>query len=298
MERIEQLEAFVRVAELGSFSSAARDLACAQSQVSRAVRALEQRLGSRLFARSTRRVALTQEGRRYLDGARQAISALANAADAVHASNREVAGVLRVTAPLGFGDYLAPVLAALVARHPALSIDALLVDRLVDLIAEGFDVAVRIGPLPPSALRARRLGETQAILCAAPAYLEARGMPRHPRELTAHEHILFTVKPKPERLRLVDGQQRTASVRITGRLRTNDLGLLCRAAGAGAGIAAVPRPLVAASLRQRLLREVLPDWTLPPSPIHAVYPVRTPQPARVSAFVDAMAAALRARRAS
>src|SRR5262249_35456124 len=147
-------------AELSSFSAASRELGCAQSQISRGVRALEQVLGSPLFTRSTRRVVLTPEGQRYLAGARQAISALASAADAVRASSSNVSGRLRVTAPLELGEYLGPVLAAVLARHPALTIDSLLTDRVVDIIDEGFDVAIRVGPLRSSRLLARRLGTT------------------------------------------------------------------------------------------------------------------------------------------
>src|SRR5262249_31489277 len=145
MDRLAQLEAFVHVAELSSFSAASRELGCAQSQISRGVRALERALGSPLFTRSTRRVVLTQEGQRYLAGARQAIRALASAADAVRDSSSNVSGLLRVTAPLELGEHLGPVLAALLARHRELAIESLLTDRVVDIIDEGFDVAIRVG---------------------------------------------------------------------------------------------------------------------------------------------------------
>jgi DNA-binding transcriptional LysR family regulator len=221
MDRLRALQAFVRVAELGSFTAAGRELRVTQSQVSRAVRELEREVESQLFTRSTRRVVLTPEGQRYLHGVRDALRTLDAANDAVRTDSRAVSGTLRVTAPAELGEYLTPVMTALIAEHPALSIDSLLTDRLVDLIDEGFDVAIRVGPMAPSALRARRLGTNLAVLCASPAYARAHELPRHPRDLREHAFVLFTGKRNPERLTLVDGRGHAAQVRLAGRLRTN-----------------------------------------------------------------------------
>lgn len=296
MDHLRRLEAFVRVAELSSFSAAGRDLGCAQSQVSRAVRELEEDVGCALFLRSTRRVILTAEGTKYLDGVRRALRELGDADEAARATHGEVRGTLRVTAPVAFGDTLAPVLAALVSRHPVLSIEALLTDRAIDVVEEGFDVAIRSGPLRPSTLRVRRLGAVHSVLVAAPSYLGARGTPRNVADLSAHDHVLFTAKPGARRLTVVDARNRAATVHITARLHTNELRFANLAALAGAGIAAIPLPLARPALDAGTLVRVLPGHTLRAAPIHVLFPPRPSQPARVVAFIDAIAEAISASR--
>jgi DNA-binding transcriptional LysR family regulator len=293
MDQLRALHAFVRVAELTSFTAAGQQLGVTQPQISRAVRQLERGIGSQLFTRSTRRVVLTPEGQRYLSGVREALRTLEAARNAMRAASRAVSGTLQVTAPVAFGDYLAPVVAELAASHPDLAIDAVLTDRVVDVIDEGFDVAIRMAPMAPSTLRTRRLGTSRAVLCAAPAYLERRGAPRRVRDLAAHDFVIFTAKRTADRLTLIDRRGRTTVVRIAGRLRSNELRLVRHAALAAAGIAALPVALLGRALEDGQLVRVLPGWTLPAAPIHAVFPPRSPQPARLIAFLDAMARSLR-----
>lgn len=298
MDGLKRLEILLAVAEASSFSGAARKLGLAQSQVSRAVRELEQDIGAALFVRSTRRVLVTVEGTSYLRGARQALDLLRDSASAARAGRQAITGRLRITAPPAFGRLLAPVVAELILRHRELEIDTLLTDRVVELVEEGFDVAIRFGALEPSALRARKLGTTAALLCAAPSYLASHPVPRKPAELGApdHQHIVVTAKARGGPLTLVDGRGRTARVAPPsggrGRLRTNDLTLARDAAIAGAGIACLPRALVSSALADGTLVELLRGWAPRPTPLHAVYVPRDPPSARVTAFVTAMTAAL------
>jgi DNA-binding transcriptional LysR family regulator len=293
MDSLRRLGVFVRVAELGSFTSAARQLGLTQPQVSRAVRELEQELRSTLFVRSTRRVALTPEGQRYLVGVRRALEALDDANDAVHAQHGSVRGLLRVTAPFAAGDLLAPVVAALARSHPQLVLDVMMTDRIVNLVEESVDVAVRVGPLPPSELKAIAVATNVTILCAAPPYLASHPAPRQPRDLAAHQHVVFTGRPQPDQAVLIDDKRRIARVRIDGRVRVNELRLALAAAIDGLGIASLPASLAAAALVDGRLVRVLPSWTFRPSRVHLVSPPRSPQPARVAAFVAAFQAALR-----
>jgi DNA-binding transcriptional LysR family regulator len=293
MDQLRILRSFVQVAELASFTAAARTLGVTQSQVSRAIRQLERGIGCQLVLRTTRRVSITPEGQRYVREVRAALRTLDEAGDALREDDHAVRGTLRVTAPIEFGEYLAPVIAELVAAHVALVIDAVLTDRIVDLIDEGFDVAIRTGPLVSSALRTRRLGIAETALCASPAYAKRRGVPRRPKDLAAHDCVVFTAKRTPEWLALSDRRGRTTRVRIAGRLRANDLRVIRRAALAGAGIAALPLAMIRRPLADRELVRVLPDWSPPAVAIHAVFPARSPPPARLAAFLDAMARSLR-----
>lgn len=298
VDGLRRLEILLAVAEAASFSEAARKLGLAQSQVSRAMGELEREIGAALFVRSTRRVVVTAEGSSYLRGARQALSALRDAASSACAGRQAITGPLRITAPPAFGGTLAPVVADLLVRHPDLEIETLLTDRVVDLVEEGYDVAVRFGPLAPSALRARKLGAATSLLCAAPGYLAGRPPLRKPSDLTspAHTHILVTGKAHGGPLLLVDAKGRSARVAPVGRLRTNDLSLARDLAFAGAGIACLPRALAAPALADGILVELLRGWAPRPTALHAVYPPRSPPAARVTAFVQAMTAALSAAR--
>jgi DNA-binding transcriptional LysR family regulator len=292
VDGLRRLEVLICVADASSFSAAARKLGLAQSQVSRAVRELEDDVGAALFVRSTRRVVVTAEGAAYLRGARQALDVLRDTASVARAGAGAVTGPLRVTAPPAFGRLLAPVVADLIVRHPALEIDAVLTDRVVDLVEEGIDVAVRFGALEPSALRAKKLGLSASVVCASPRYLAGHPLPRAPADLAAHEHVLLSGKARGGPLVLTDARGRTARVSLQGRLRTNDLAVARDAAISGAGIATLPRALVAAAVERGELVELLRGWAPRPTPIHAVYVPRSPPAARVVAFVTAIAAAL------
>ena len=190
MDKLSEYESFSQVAATGSFTAAARSLGLTPSAVSKHVRALEERLGTRLLNRTTRSVSLTESGRAFWERVQSLLTDVAEAEEAVGQQSAEPRGVLRLGAPMDFGraHLIAPI-ARFVADHPRLSVDVEFADRFVDPIVEGYDVLVRIGALSDSGLVARRLAPCRHLLCASPAYLEARGTPRTPRDLSDHERI-------------------------------------------------------------------------------------------------------------
>jgi len=285
---------FARVAELGSFSRAADRLGLPKSTVSRHIAGLETQLGERLLQRTTRRQQLTEFGQQLLEHARQV--ALEVEAVALLREQRQAApsGRLRVSMPSDFANlFLGDMLAAFVALHPAITLELDLSPRRVDLLAEGIDVAVRIGSLPDDAwLAARRLTVFSNGLYAAPDYLAERGEPAHPDELLRHQAVrLLGRRGEPAPWVLRCGDQAWQGL-PPGRVSANSPEFLIRMARAGAGIAAVPDWFAAPMLQRGELRRVLPDWQLPPHPAWAVFPGRKLMPARTRVFIDMLQAAL------
>ncbi len=279
---------FARVAELGSFSQAAQRLGLPKSTVSRRLGLLEQRLGERLLLRTTRRQALTEFGLQLLDHARQ----VADEVDAVAAlaEHRQAlpSGRLRVSMPSDFANLLlADALAAFTALHPAITLELDLSPRRVDLLAENFDLAVRMGDLPDDAsLSARLLAHFDYGLFASPDYLAARGDPASPDDLQQHDAVLLPGRQgKPHVWQLSQGSTHWQGT-PPGRVRANSPEILIRLAAAGAGIAAVPNYFAEALLHTGRLRRVLPDWTLPSHQAWAVFPERRLMPAKTRAFID------------
>ncbi|MEO0003624.1 MAG: hypothetical protein RLZZ22_1316 [Pseudomonadota bacterium] len=285
---------FARVAELGSFSRAADRLGLPKSTVSRRVAGLETLLGERLLQRTTRRQTLTDFGQQLLEHARQV--ALEVEAVAVLREQRQAApsGRLRVSMPSDFANlFLGEMLAAFVALHPAITLELDLSPRRVDLLAEGVDVAVRMGALPDDAwLAARRLTVFSNGLYAAPDYLAERGEPLHPDELPRHQAVrLLGGQGEPLPWTLRRGDQVWAGL-PPGRVSANSPELLIRMARAGGGIAAVPDLFARPMLQRGELRRVLPDWCLPPHTAWAVFPGRKLMPAKTRVFIDMLQAAL------
>ena len=285
---------FARVAELGSFSRAADRLGCPKSTVSRRIAGLETQLGERLLQRTTRRQQLTEFGQQLLEHARQV--ALEVEAVALLREQRQAApsGRLRVSMPSDFANlFLGDMLAAFVALHPAITLELDLSPRRVDLLAEGIDVAVRIGSLPDDAwLAARRLTVFSNGLYASPDYLAERGEPVHPDELLRHQAVrLLGGQGEPLPWTLRHGDQVWEGL-PPGRVSANSPELLLRLARAGGGIAAVPDLFAQPMLQRGLLRRVLPDWCLPPHPAWAVFPGRKLMPAKTRVFIDMLQAAL------
>lgn len=285
---------FARVAELGSFSRAADRLGCPKSTVSRHIAGLETQLGERLLQRTTRRQQLTEFGQQLLEHARQV--ALEVEAVALLREQRQAApsGRLRVSMPSDFANlFLGEMLAAFVALHPAITLELDLSPRRVDLLAEGVDVAVRIGALPDDAwLAARRLTVFSNGLYAAPDYLAERGDPVHPDELLRHQAVrLLSGQGESLPWTLRHGDQVWEGL-PPGRVSANSPELLIRMARAGGGIAAVPDLFAQPMLQRGLLRRVLPDWCLPPATAWAVFPGRKLMPAKTRVFIDMLQAAL------
>ena len=285
---------FARVAELGSFSRAADRLGLPKSTVSRHIAGLETRLGERLLQRTTRRQQLTEFGQQLLEHARQV--ALEVEAVALLRAQRQAApsGRLRVSMPSDFANlFLGDMLAAFVALHPAITLELDLSPRRVDLLAEGFDVALRMGELPDDAsLAARRLTVFSNGLYAAPGYLAEHRDPTCPEELLRHQAVrLLGRRGEPAPWVLRCGDQAWQGL-PPGRVSANSPEFLIRMARAGAGIAAVPDWFAAPMLQRGELRRVLPDWQLPPHPAWAVFPGRKLMPARTRVFIDMLQAAL------
>lgn len=285
---------FARVAELGSFSRAADRLGLPKSTVSRHIAGLETQLGERLLQRTTRRQQLTEFGQQLLEHARQV--ALEVEAVALLREQRQAApsGRLRVSMPSDFANlFLGDMLAAFVALHPAITLELDLSPRRVDLLAEGFDVALRMGELPDDAsLAARRLTVFSNGLYAAPGYLAEHGDPTCPEELLRHQAVrLLGRRGEPAPWVLRCGDQAWQGL-PPGRVSANSPEFLIRMARAGAGIAAVPDWFAAPMLQRGELRRVLPDWQLPPHPAWAVFPGRKLMPARTRVFIDMLQAAL------
>jgi DNA-binding transcriptional LysR family regulator len=285
---------FAHVAELGSFSRAADRLGLPKSSVSRRLAALEQRLGERLLLRTTRRQTLTEFGQLLLEHARQVVAEV----DAVTAlsEHRQAApsGRLRVSMPGDFAHLLlADALAAFVATHPGIHLELDLSPRRVDLLGEGFDLALRVGELPDDALlAARRLSELSTGLYAAPRYLATAGHPASPEDLARHTAVaLLGVNGEALRWRLDNGAARWEGA-PPARVAANSPELLIHLARAGAGIAAVPDAFALPDVQNGLLQRVLPEWCLPAEKVSAVFPGRKLMPAKTRAFLDMLDAAL------
>lgn len=291
LDRLTGLRVFIAVAASGSLSGAARKLQMSQTMATKHVAALERHLGVRLFHRSTRRLSLTEAGRNYLESSERILGELDAADSAVSADRFEPRGTLRVSAPVSFGArQIAPLIGELTKRHPHLSVELGLNDRLVDLADEGFDVAVRIGTLESSSLIARRLAPCRTVVAASPAYLKARGTPKRAAELSIHNCLGYTLSRTAGVDRWPFGRNGETLVPVSGNLRSNNGDALRAAAVAGQGIIYQPTFIVADALRSGELVPITLE--LPPSDQLAVYaiylPDRTPS-AKVRAFIDFIA---------
>lgn len=283
---------FARVVEEGSFSRAGERLGLPKSTVSRRVAALESQLGERLLLRTTRKLSLTDLGHALLDHARQVVDEVEAAASLAQHRQVEPSGKLRVSMPGDFAvGVLGRLLADFVARHPAIALEVDLSPRRVDLIGEGFDLAIRMGDLADDAtLAARHLADLSQGLYAAPDYLAQRGVPPEPEALMEHDTLqLLTRTGEPKPWVLMRGQERWEGV-PTARARANSPELLIRLARAGAGVAIVADHFAEAYVRSGELVPLLVDWYPPRSPAWAVFPGRRLMPARTRVFLDALQA--------
>ena len=273
---------FARVVRAGSFTAAARELGVQKSSVSRRVSALEEHLGARLLQRTTRALRLTDEGRVFYDHCQRALAELQDAEEALGGMGARPKGLLRITAPLSFG-FLGPIVAAFLQRWPEVEIELVCTDRVVDLVEEGFDVAIRAGKLPDSSLIARRVGSLPRFLVASPSYLRRRRTPRTPADLAAHDCVSFGARRSPW---LLQSEGASIEVAVASRLLVNDYDLLRQTIVAGLGIGLLPEPDCVQPLADGRLKRVLPAWTGVETPIHAVYPSLRHLSSKVKAFID------------
>lgn len=293
MDRLDDLKLFTLVAETKSFTKAADRLGLSKSAASRRVAELEARLGARLFHRTTRSISLTQVGQGFCQRVSQILGELEEAERSVTSEHAAPRGTLKVAAPMSFGlSHLAPVVCAYMERYPEVQVDMDVSDRFVDLVEEGYDVAVRIGRLKDSSLVARRICPIRMVVCASPAYLDRRGTPKTPAELAEHDCLLYTNSQSFDQwsFRIAPGSDQTQSIRVQGRMRVSNGDVLRQAALAGLGIVVLPSFIVGDDLVSGKLRGVLTDYTLSEGALHALYPANRHLSPKVRAFVDLLAA--------
>ena len=283
------MAAFVRTVDRGSQAAAAPDLGVTPAMVGRYVRALEDRLGTRLLNRTTATQSLTEAGLAFHAQASLILDQMEDAEMAASDRQTEPRGVLRLNAPMVFGvRYLAAAVAEFGRLHPQLRVDLALNDRVVDLVEEGYDMAVRIGRLPDSSLIARRLAPCQIVLCASPDYLARVGTPERPDDLRGHNCLLYAYSRNGDTWRL-RGREGTAEVKPQGNLIANNGDALLAASLAHAGISLQPSFIAADALRDGALVRVLPDWSLESLTVFAVYPSARNLSPKVRSFVDFLA---------
>ncbi|MGD1880370.1 MAG: LysR family transcriptional regulator [Kiloniellaceae bacterium] len=287
MDALEGLPVFVRAVREGSFSATARVLGLTPSAVSKQIGRLEDQLAVRLFNRTTRRLSLTEEGAAFFERASRILADLEDAAAAVSSHRTVVRGRLRVTLPTAFGIlHLLPVLPEFLARHPELTVEIDLNDRFVNMIEEGFDIALRIGDLADSSLISRRLAANRRMVVAAPAYLQGRPVLRHPEDLKDHNCLVYTYRSQRYDWQMVDAEGREHLITVSGNFETNNPMMLRAAALDGLGIVMSPLWLLGPDVKAGRLQCVLPDYHWPDSAIQAVYPPGRHLSARVRSFVD------------
>ncbi|MBI1187689.1 MAG: LysR family transcriptional regulator [Alphaproteobacteria bacterium] len=294
MDRLDALRVFVRVADAGSFSRAGADLGLAQPVVSRAIAALEERLGVRLFLRSTRRVALTDAGVRALERARALVEDHDAFAADMRGADRAPVGLLRISSSAAFAqDELAPHLGAFLSAYPHLKIDLAVSDARIDLVAEGVDLAFRFGDLEDSSLVAHRLGAYRRIVAASPDFLSAYGPIATPDDLARAPAIVFANTPFVREWPLVRAGGETARIEIDGRLRVSSGALVRQAAFDGLGCVFAPSFLLREALSAGRLVRILPAWEGPLQIVHAVWASGRRLPRKARVFLDHIAPLLR-----
>jgi DNA-binding transcriptional LysR family regulator len=291
LDRLTGLEVFAKVAAAGSLSSAARAIGMSQTMVTKQIAALETRLGVKLLHRTTRRLSITEAGRSYLEASERILAEFEAANAAVAADRVEPRGPLRLNAPVSFGTrQIAPLLAEFAERHPLVTVELGLNDRLIDLAEEGWDLAIRIGNLSDSSLIARRIAPCRMVVCAAPSYLEARGDPRTVSSLADHNCLGYTLSRLSGVDRWMFGARADVSIQVSGDLRANNGDALRAAAIAGQGLIYQPTFIVADDLRAGTLVALSMDQpTVQFSGIYAVFPPDRHPVAKVRTFIDFIA---------
>jgi DNA-binding transcriptional LysR family regulator len=298
MDRLQAMQTYVRVVETGSFSAVARELSSTQSAVSKQIAALEKYLGVRLLSRTTRALTPTDDGLRYFEEARRLVGEIGEAEAQLRHGERALSGPLRVAASVGYGlRVLLPHVQSFMRKHPDVIVDLKLDDGFVDLVEQGIDVAVRIGPLADSSLIARRIATSQRLLVAGKAYLKALGKkehwPRIPQDLLHHPCIVYTELRARNSWEFSTADGSSVTVRVQGPLQTNSSEVLRASVLDGQGIGYLPDWLFDDLRRSGEVQVLMPDWQVAPIPIHLVSPAARKHSAKVRAFGDHVADALR-----
>ncbi|MFT4100549.1 MAG: LysR substrate-binding domain-containing protein [Burkholderiaceae bacterium] len=286
MDKLRAIRSFVRIIDKGSLTAAATDLGVSLPSMVRTLAALERELGVTLLNRTTRRIHLTDEGRRYLEHCRLILSHLQEAEEALHARRTVPRGRIAVTAPVAFGQaYVAGIVADFLRLHPGVTVELLLVNRVVNLVEEGFDVAIRIGRFEESSLATIPLTNVRRVICASPSYLREHPVPRHPDDLRAHRCVRFTGLAShavwPFRV-----DARPVAIPITDSLVCNDVGVAIEACANGRGPGAFLSYMVATLRRSEALQYLLEEFEIEPLPVQLVHPHSRILSAAVSAFAE------------
>lgn len=286
MDRLQAIELFIRVVDLGSFSKAAADLGMGQPTATKLVASLEKQLGSRLLHRSTRGVSPTEIGMLYYNKCKLIAHHLEEAQSVSTLLQSKVQGALRISTSVAFGRrVLSPMVMRFMQMHPKLHIELNFDDRYVNLVEQGIDVAIRMGPLADSSLGARYLGTNPWVMVASRSYLDLHGVPSNPTDLALHDALIYSTVQGDARWHLSGANGQSKVVQVRGPLRSNNLSALLLAARNGLGLVTLPKYVAQESLRGRFLEEVLTDWTLPAQEIHAVYSSPQLVPTKVTSFV-------------
>ena len=286
MDRLDAMHAFVTVADLRGFAPAARKLKLSPPAVTRLIAALEERLGTRLLQRTTRKVALTDAGTRYLERVRRILADVEEAEGAAESERSKPSGRLVISAPSGFGRlHVSPVVSDYLKRHPDVSAELRLEDRVINLVEDGVDLAVRIGILADSTLVARHVGEMRRIVVASPAYLRKHGEPKTPAEISGHQTIQFGTASASGEWRFVEGSS-DFRLDVAPRFASNSADAAIQYAEQGGGLTRVLAYQAADGLRRGALKIVLQKFEAPALPIHIVYPTSRLLSAKVRAFID------------
>lgn len=292
MDLFASMKMYLAVVDGGSFAAAADKLGVSRAMVSKQIQKLEEHLGTRLMNRTTRRLSLTETGRAFYERSSQIIGDVEEAEQIAGQMTRSPQGVLRVSIPLSYGQHrLAAIIGDYTQAYPQVLLDISLSDRKVDLVEDGFDLAVRIGALPQSDLIARKLGAVRSIVCAAPAYLARHGTPHTPADLARHACLGYTLSGSGADWRF-EGADGPLTVPISGPIRADNGDIIRLAALSGAGIVFQPHFIVGADIDAGRLVRVLPDWQSAQLGVHALYPSRKHLSAKVRTFVDFLVAAL------
>jgi DNA-binding transcriptional LysR family regulator len=281
------LAVYAKVVELGSFTAAAEALKLSKSMVSRQISDLEDELKLRLLNRTTRKLNVTEAGAVVYERAARIVAEAAEAERDANCIEGAVRGRLRINASMSFGiSELGPVMPKFMARYPELTVDLVLNDRHVDLMEEGFDVSLRISELTDSSLIARQLAPVRRMLVGSPGYFEAHGVPRHPRDLSAHRFALYSLLPRPDLIEFRDPGGKTFQVEVKGNFICNNADAMDGIIKAGQALFVAPMFLCAEALRRGDLVSALDEWEMEPLTLHVIYPHTQHLSAKVRAFVD------------
>lgn len=286
MDEFGAIPVFVAVVEHGGFSAAARARGISKSAVSKRINQLEKHLGVRLLHRTTRKLSLTEAGERYFEHASQALIAAGQAEDAVTQLQGDPQGKLRISSPMSFGRlHVAPLIPKLLQRYPRLQVELVMDDKKTDLVAAGFDIAIRSGRLPDSTLIARKLAPLRQVLCTSPEYIERCGKPATPSELSEHNCVLFSYSSDANKWTLYHNDE-PVTVLVSGNYRVNNSEALLDALKAGTGIGRLPTFVAGPDLKEGRLVQLFESYQIPDQTFYAVFPERQYLPAKVRAFLD------------